>query len=57
MPWVVLTVISFIYDCVQIIRAITNYIDDPHYLGLTCGLIGCHMGIASYCIVIVLSFR
>jgi hypothetical protein len=53
----VLTAITFIYDCVKIIQAINNYWDSPVYMGQVCGLIGCHMGIASYLIVIVFSFR
>ena len=56
-PWIVLTVITFIYDCIKIIQVIYNYWDSPRYMGLVCGLIGCHMGIASYLIVIVYSFR
>jgi hypothetical protein len=50
-------VITFIYDCIKLIQVIYNYWDSPQYMGLVCGLIGCHMGIASYLIVIVYSFR
>ena len=53
----VLTVSTFIYDFVQLILAIIRYTDDPVALGITCGLIGWHMGISSYLIVIVYSFR
>jgi hypothetical protein len=56
-PWIVLTAITFIFDCVQLIFTIINYICNPFYLGIVCGLIGCHMGIASYLLVIVWSFR
>jgi len=55
-PWIVLTVITYIYDCVQLILSINNNWERPVYMGFVCGLIGCHMGIASLCIVIVYSF-
>jgi len=55
-PWVVLTAITFIYDCAKIIQTIVNYWEDPVYMGQVCGLIGCHMGIASYLIVVVVFF-
>merc|ERR1712130_1088908 len=39
-PWVVLTAITFIYDCAKIIQTIVNYWEDPVYMGQVCGLIG-----------------
>ena len=58
MPWLVLTVISFIYDLVQLITTINNNLGvNPTKMGINCGLIGCHMAIASWLILIVWSFR
>jgi len=56
-PWMVLTVITLIYAMVQLIRTVVVYIDNPTVLGLNCGLIGCFIGLASYLMAIVFSFR
>ena len=53
----VLTVITLIYAMVQLIRTVVVYIDNPTVLGLNCGLIGCFIGLASYLMAIVFSFR
>ena len=58
MLWLVLTVISLIYDLVHFITTINNnWGVNPAKIGNNFGLIGCHLAIASWLILIGWSFR
>ena len=58
MLWLVMTVISLIYDLVHFITTINkNWGFNPAKIGNNFALIGCHLAFASWLILIGWSFR